>query len=450
MESQRELSPSQFNMWTRTVDGTLLVYNSLSGAFMQFKGTDADNVSKILSGEAAVSFYENESELTVQGFLVPRTIDELDRARRLHESLFDRDDRLHLILIPTENCNLKCIYCYEEFNLRRMRREVMSSVVSFIQQQASKLHSLSIGWFGGEPLLGIDIIDEISHQVLAICKENHIYYSSSMATNGYLLTDQLLERCFSAQISTFQITLDGPAEIHNKLRPLAGGGETFNTILTNLLHVREKDDNFHIRIRVNFTPDTIMHIPQFLRFMGNEFGGDPRFSIYFRPVGQWGGEQSAMIRTCDRVTGMSHEVELMSLAFQEGFSLNAWEDLMQPFGCMCYAADPHSFVIGAGGTIYKCTVAFDDPRNQIGQLTAEGTLHINEQLHNLWIRSGETNTECQMCAFYPPCQGNICPLSRFKAHENRCPLVKTHLDKCLPLLATAAIASIKRGRSHNY
>lgn len=449
MNTQPTWKTSRFNMWTHNSDGTLLIYNSFSGALVQVNRTEADHIATILNRQSVVEPKGILSVLAMQGLLVPSTVDELNKARRLHESLFEKDDRLHLLLMPTEKCNFRCVYCYEDFFHGKMSQQVIDSVVRLVQRQATNLRTLSISWFGGEPLTAFDVIEEISHRVIAICKEHQIRYNAGMSTNGYLLTDQMLERCLSLQISQFQITLDGPAETHDTLRVLAGGCGTFNTIIANLRSMRYGEKNFHVKLRVNFTPATISHIPGFLRFMGREFGGDPRFSIYFRGVSCWGGEHDRLLKTCDQITADNQEIRFMSMALEEGFSLNEWKHAMQPFGSVCYAADPRSYVIGSDGTIYKCTVAFDDPRNQIGRITPDGSLIIDEQLHRLWTLSGEeTDTGCQMCAFRPACQGNLCPLERLNRSEKRCPTVKTHLDEYLPLLATEAITPIEGGCSN--
>ncbi len=427
-------------MQARGMDGTLLLYNSFSGAFIQFKGTEADYVATILNNQYIEEPKGILSLFAKQGLLIPCTTDEIELARRLHELPFKLDERLHLHLIPTESCNFRCAYCYEEHKSIRMSDEIIDSIVHLVQRKSSKLRFLSISWFGGEPLIAFDIIDKLSHKMLAICKENQIEYSAGISTNGYLLTDQLAVHCLSVNISNFQITLDGPAETHNKLRVLANGDGTFNTILANLCNLRDKKEDFHIRIRVNFTSDMISHLPKFLKLIGTEFGGDSRFSIHFRPVVYLGGEHNHSVKMCDHTTAIRHQIQLMKLAFNEGFGLNAWRGSMRLYGSVCYAADPRSFVIGTDGRIYKCTVAFDDLRNQIGSISEDGNMNIREDLYRLWTLSGEEiDADCQLCAFRPACQGNLCPLERLNRGGKTCPIVKTNLNECLPLLATEAI-----------
>jgi len=437
------LVPSRFNMWTKCKDGTLLVFNSFSGAFIKFNSTETEYLTSILADASFMELECNNSLLTKQGLLIPSSINEMELARSLYELPNNIENRLHLILMPTESCNFRCTYCYEKIKLNRMSSEVVDSIIQLVRQKL-KLQFLSIMWFGGEPLIAFDIIQKISHEILLICKERQIEYSAGITTNGYLLTDQLIEQCFSAKISKFQITLDGPVETHDKLRILAGGGETFNTIITNLRKLHDKDEHFHVRIRVNFIPDMIPHLPKFIKFIKREFDGDPRFTFSFRPVADLGRLQDNSIRMCDYESAMNHEIQMMKLASKEGFSLDSWKESMQLFGSVCYAADPCSFVILPDGKISKCTVAFDDIRNQIGRILPNGKMNILEKSHRFWKLSwDELEPECQQCSFFPACQGNMCPLERINQYDKTCPIVKTHLDECLPLLATEAIISLE-------
>ena len=43
--------------------------------------------------------------------------------RRLASCLSNR--RLELIVMPTEQCNFRCIYCYEDFRMGRMNSDTV-------------------------------------------------------------------------------------------------------------------------------------------------------------------------------------------------------------------------------------------------------------------------------------------------------------------------------------
>ena len=96
--------------------------------------------------------------------------------------------RLHLILMPTERCDFRCVYCYEDFVAGRMPRAVIDGVIALIERRAPTLDRLELEWFGGEPLLALDVIEEVSRRVLA--QQEHrpqLVCSGAATTNGYRL-----------------------------------------------------------------------------------------------------------------------------------------------------------------------------------------------------------------------------------------------------------------------
>jgi uncharacterized protein len=431
--------PSRFNMRTTQADGSLLLFNSFSGAFYRFESALALAIGAFLDGRDVEIGPDASALLAVNGFLVKSTADEIAQAAELHEEPYLNNDRLHLTVMPTENCNFRCVYCYEDFKRNRMPAEVLDSLIRFVEREADRLRTLSVSWFGGEPLAAIHIVDHLSKSFLKICEKSGINYSASMTTNGYLLTRTNCDICLAARISRFQITLDGPADVHNQLRPLAGGGRSFERILHNLRELRDRHTGFHVRIRVNFTPESTELIPAFIRSLGADFGHDERFSVCFRPVGHWGGHRDREIAVCDQHQGEAHEISFMGMALEAGFSLAAWREVLQPFGSTCYAASPQSFVVGSNGAIYKCTVALNDVRNHVGHLSSDGCLELNHGLHERWIRSGEEkDIACQECRFRPACQGNLCPLERLNEEEKRCPTAQRENGSYLQLLAVEA------------
>lgn len=298
MGSQEGWVLSRFNLWTSATDGGLLIYNSLTGALLQLRNAEAEIVADLKEHNGLV--VEPSGVLAVlitQGILVPSTCDELRRARLLHESRFHQRDQLHLILMPTEQCNFRCVYCYEDFKLGRMSPGVIDSIVNLVRRRAVDLRCFSVSWFGGEPLIAADIVESLSNRLIAICSEAGVEYSASMTTNGYLLNPERAEMCRSARISKFQITLDGVPESHNRQRLLAGGGDTFDTILSNLRLLRDRTDEFRVRVRVNFAPNGIRHMPTFLTRLPTTSVGTPVSTSFFGRLVDGGVNMTTIFRS---------------------------------------------------------------------------------------------------------------------------------------------------------
>ena len=95
-------------------------------------------------------------------------------------------------------------------------------------------------------------------------------------------------------------------------------------------------------------------------------------------------------------------------------------------GYACYAGNKNSFVITPDLNILKCTVALDDPLNNVGNLDEMGTLHLNSNF-NKWV-SDYSDTYCKSCFAFDTCTGNSCPLANIKSDKKICPPIKREQD----------------------
>lgn len=89
-----------------------------------------------------------------------------------------------------------------------MSRDVQEKVVELVKARAESVMRLSVTWYGGEPLLALDIIENLTNKFLEICEEHKIRYDAGIVTNGYLLTTKAAERLKDLRITHIQITVD--------------------------------------------------------------------------------------------------------------------------------------------------------------------------------------------------------------------------------------------------
>src|SRR5947209_2918690 len=181
---------------------------------------------------------------------------------------------LNLIILPTESCNFRCTYCYETFENKKMPPAVVTGIKSLIDRRGGDLDELEISWFGGEPLLALDVITQISKHAIEVSKTKRFTFRSGMTTNGYFLNRDRLRQCLDHKVDFFQISLDGNPDEHNASRKLASGAGTFEQIWSNLLAMKGAVGSFVVLLRLHYTMENFISVGQFARRIRDVFGDD--------------------------------------------------------------------------------------------------------------------------------------------------------------------------------
>lgn len=294
-------------------------------------------------------------------------------------------DALELTILPTEQCNLRCTYCYESFELGRMSPEVVASVKNLVQARIPDLRRITLDWFGGEPLLALDVIEEISGFVQDSSAERDIEYEGSITTNGVLLTGDYAGRLSRVGVRHLHVSLDGPEEIHNRTRRLRSGRETFARIMKNLREIRDSDVETRVDLRVHVTHQNAAALPQFADELVEQFLHDERFTVYFFPIVDLGGPNQGDFDVLDarRAAALVRDLSARVAPAQTGRRA-------KKKGCesayVCYAAKPNAWVVRSNGRLARCTVGLEDELNDLGRILPDGRLEVRSDLLTPWLR----------------------------------------------------------------
>jgi uncharacterized protein len=369
-----------------------------------------------------------------RGFLLKEGTDEMRRLQLSFGEQHYRPDSLQLFLLSSEDCNFRCKYCYEEFARGTMQPRVRTGVKNLIRNRVPGLRNLAISWFGGEPLYGLKAIEDLAPFFVEMAAEHSFALFSHMTTNGYLLTPDVAAKLLSWQINDFQITVDGPPEHHDCSRPTREGGPTFQTIFENLKSLRDRPDEFFVRLRVNFDQQNHPSLERFLDLVAREFRDDPRFVLGFFAVGRWGGANDENLPVCGLDESRQVMKDLRRAAAERGLHISGTlKDVKGVGSQVCYAARPFQFIIGASGKVMKCTVALDmQDYNVIGSLEEDGDLHLDRDKLARWTEPAfDNDKKCQKCVVVPSCQGLYCPMVRIEEQRSPCPSSRLHLKSDL-------------------
>lgn len=312
---------------------------------------------------------------------------------------------LLLTIMPTEGCNFRCPYCYEDHIVASMTRKTIDRIKEYITQQAGNFEHINVAWFGGEPTLCRDTVLEISELLQTLKKTNAFQYTASMTTNGYLLGEEFFKQYYDAGITTFQITIDGWN--HNKTRPHVSGKETLTQILTNLKAISSlPEEKFQYQMLIRHNVLAGDEDFSWYDYLFNLFGNDKRFSLLIRPVGDWGGNSVKSLHILspeDADVLVSKHVKYLR---QIGFPCNngAPGILSQ----VCYASYPYGLVFRPDGKIVKCTVCLNHPKNLVGYVDPEKGVILDEEANLLWSAPQPLKSECKKCPDVLSCMNMAC------------------------------------------
>lgn len=198
------------------------VVNALSG---NADIMDEATYNHLLKAEGEVE------EFSEKGYLVdPSTEKKIFREKYL-KFLDDREkDEVQIFFVTNYSCNFNCSYCYQagyEEHPQKLSKEVIDAFFQHVNTRFAGRRKY-ITLFGGEPFLNAPSHKELIRYTIQQAKEFNIEIAA--VTNAYHLVDYI-EILKEGRIREIQVTLDGIGDVHNKRRPLKGGGSTFERIV---------------------------------------------------------------------------------------------------------------------------------------------------------------------------------------------------------------------------
>lgn len=333
------------------------------------------------------------------------------KAGIINNAYFIKD--ISITICTTLNCNFDCIYCFEKHRVGKMSLEVQNKSIELIKKtlEITGANKLRIHWFGGEPLLYPDVIDHISKELISFCKEKNIFYTASIMTNGYLLTQEIADLLYNLKVNKYQITIDGIGKTHDYTRHLVNGQGTYDKIIENLKKIK-----IHGRIDIRNTlhennKEEANEVKKIINEIKNNTGND---LFYY----------TALVNYNDNLKNKDNQIKLLSQQIENekcpkrGFNI--------PVGTNCSAQNVGRFTIDEKGKLYKCRdelreeyhfgdINTWDPANPI--LTAENPDMITCYLNSIY---GLEDEECRECVWVPFCRGGC---AKFRLFYNK---------KCLP------------------
>ncbi len=431
-------------------DGELYIFSLRTAKFVRLSKEEHENLFQKKGENIAKELWDR---LVEKKILVDDAEDELQMLSATNEATmyeFEHGKTTHFVLTPTMECNARCYYCFEHgAHHQTMSLEMADSVADFILQKSGD-EPISIYWYGGEPLMGTEIIDHICRRFRQANKQ----FSSRITTNGYYLNDKNVHKAIHDwNVEMIQVPLDGIGAEYNKIKNYKQPcvDDPFSLLMENIQ--RTLDNKLCVRIRVNFHPKNMAKLEELFAYVKERFGENPYLMFHCKPIGgdnipwmsdlPWDGEENSLKKyyeiaqkylrggapypfkkTC--VVCRSRPcVDKMGEAER---ILQAYELLPLPTNCI--GATNRAMAIDSCGSLYTCHLML----GQDFEKYSSGTIFTDITRNAIYnhYHSTEIYDTCKNCKMMPVCQGG-CKFrrKRYEGKENRCMYFKNHLNELL-------------------
>lgn len=390
---------SNYNIYIHKENNSL-IYNSYTDNYLLISNKVCslieDNSHEILSTEFPKVYHK----LIENGFLIEDDLDELGNIRFNHKNKSFNPMDYHMVIFPTQDCNLKCWYCYEgHVKNSIISDEVIENILKFIENKTnSTLNSLLVTFFGGEPLLYFDKVYILLKGIAKICNRKNIPFYPFFITNASLINENIVDK-LSEFNTMFQITIDGHREKHNKVRiGKINNAPTYDTIIKAIHLITKKiipeEGKKLLTLRINYDNKTLLNIDDIIE----DIKMLDRKKVYIHLERVWQTRNSVD----------EQQVKLLKECIYK-LAMNGFQVGHGNFGrkAVSCPAEVYQFaVINYNGLVYRCNGRTLTPESAEGKLLSSGEIEWDKvKLINRLSKTTFENDKCIKCVMLPKCLG---------------------------------------------
>lgn len=159
-------------------------------------------------------------------------------------------------LFPTNNCNLRCKYCYATKTEPEMDEKIFQATLNFLfnlESQRIPNREIHVQFFGGEPTMRWDLLTRFVEEGNKLAAQKGMLEPRwGMTTNATLLNEERMKWLKAHKIGPL-FSIDGRPETHDKYRVTVGGEGSFKRIPFELIKKYFPGSE----IRPTIMPDTV-------------------------------------------------------------------------------------------------------------------------------------------------------------------------------------------------
>lgn len=162
-----------------------------------------------------------------------------------------------LCLNISHDCDLRCAYCFAStgsFGGERLNMplDVAKAAIDFLLQNSGNRKLLEVDFFGGEPLMNIDVVMATVAYAKEEEKKHNKQIRFTFTTNGVSLKPEVSKWALENDIKVI-LSHDGRKEVHDALRIFADGSGSYNVVTANIKRHLQEDPRQNYYVRGTFT-----------------------------------------------------------------------------------------------------------------------------------------------------------------------------------------------------
>jgi uncharacterized protein len=426
------LKLSQFTIFSDPIINNeyIIAYSSYSNALILLKSNIIDSLKMNMFDKIDSDILEN---LISNDMVVPNEFDELKNLIEENKKSIHNSTTLNQVIQPSANCQLGCNYCGQVHTKDTIEKNLEDKIFKRIENNLKKKNykSLNIGWFGGEPLMGLKNLKTLSFKLIDLARENNCAYSAKIVTNGMSLKPEIYyDLVYNHKLENFEITLDGTEEHHDLRRFTKKSGPSFSLIYKNLKGIIN-DERFdaskgRITIRCNVDSGNYKGVFDLIDLLdSDDILSKVRF--YTAPIHSWGND--AHLKSLSTEEYASFQIEVLLRLQEKGINYGYLSKKRKKQ--VCISTGEHDEVFDAYGDVYDCTEISQVPAYEGKDEYKAGKLY-DETYKSAKRTFGSWNDDilakdfpCSTCEILPICGGS-CP-KLWKEGIVACPAIKHNI-----------------------
>lgn len=378
-----------------------IIFNGISERFFEIDQNNLEFYRSFFSNPddyktLVPNFY---NQLKKDGFIIEENDNEQTSLNKKFLKNY-KPNQYHLMILPTYQCNLRCWYCVQNHSDVWISDDITDRIKKRIITQISRsdINSMRLSWFGGEPLLAFDKVVEITRFAKETTEKHNKDFMCMITTNGTLLTEEKISLLQKLGVKSYQITIDGCREVHNKTKVLGKNKSAFDLTINNINLIAR---HTHCTLRFNYTHENL--VPQkIIQELNSSLDKEVRNNISFSIYKVW-QEDTIKVNPAD-----------VDKIFEEGKRIGLHSELSR---CgMCYADQKHFDCIFPNGSCDKCDNG--DISNTKGRITPNGDIFWDKGAKECHTPVFLMQSECSDCRYLPICWGP-CEIKREDMLQNK-------------------------------